>query len=56
MSCHDSTENKNEVAKIVDEMLLNEDHPNTEILIYFDEEDEDWTITRTIKLNGHNIK
>lgn len=45
ISLHNSTKLKTATGSIVDDMLKNEEHSNTEVLIYFNDEEE-WTIIK----------
>ncbi|MGR6760329.1 hypothetical protein ACU1JV_00600 [Paenibacillus sp. T2-29] len=56
MSYQACTTNKEEVSDIVKFILHNEDHANTEILIYFDEDDSEWTITKDKRFFSHGLK
>ncbi|WP_063562960.1 hypothetical protein [Paenibacillus sp. O199] len=54
MSFQETTTNKDAVSEIVGDILKDEDHPNTEILIYF--EDGEWCITKDRRFYSHGLK
>ncbi|MFL1672640.1 hypothetical protein [Paenibacillus dendritiformis] len=54
MSLHNSTKLKTEIGSIVDSMLKNEEHPNTEVLIYFNDEEE-WTIIKDRRFFSYGL-
>ncbi|WP_311078158.1 hypothetical protein [Paenibacillus polymyxa] len=56
MSYQVCTTIKEEVSDIVRNILQNENHPNTEFLIYFDEDDKEWTITKDRRFFSHGLK
>ncbi|MET3209710.1 UNVERIFIED_CONTAM: hypothetical protein ABIC26_002657 [Paenibacillus sp. PvR008] len=56
MSYQTCTSDKEEVSNIVKDILQNEYHPNTEILIYFDEDDGEWTIAKDKRFFSHGFK
>lgn len=55
MSLHNSTKFKTEIGSIVDDMLKNEEHPNTEVLIYFNDEEEEWTIIKDRRFFSYGL-
>ncbi|WP_339193887.1 hypothetical protein MKY95_19110 [Paenibacillus sp. FSL P4-0176] len=54
MSYQESTTQKDEVGQVVHSILKDEDHPNTEILIYF--EDGEWCITKDKRFYSYGLK
>lgn len=56
MSLQNSTSSKKKVSCIVDEMLRNDDEPNTEVLIYFNEEDNEWEIIKDKRFFSYGLK
>ncbi|MGV2887177.1 hypothetical protein [Paenibacillus taichungensis] len=54
MSYQESTAHKDEVGQVVHSILRDENHPNTEILIYF--EDGEWCITKDRRFFSYGLK
>ncbi|PZT57402.1 hypothetical protein [Paenibacillus silvae] len=54
MSYQETTTNKEAVSEIVRDILKDEDHPNTELLIYF--EDGEWSITKDKRFYSYGLK
>ncbi|MGV6935907.1 hypothetical protein ACWA2B_10370 [Paenibacillus sp. CMM36] len=56
MSYQRCTSDKEEVSNIVKDILQDGDHLNTEILIYFDEDDKEWTIIKDKRFFSYGLK
>lgn len=54
MSYQETTTNRETVSEIVRDILKDEDHPNTELLIYF--EDGEWCITKDRRFYSYGLK
>jgi len=54
MSYQECTSNKEAVSEIIRNILKDEDHPNTELLIYF--EDNEWCITKDKRFYSYGLK
>lgn len=56
MSLHTATEHKNKIGTIVQSMIDAGDQTNLEVLVYFEDEDNEWKITKDRRYFSHGFK